>query len=527
MSTMLPVVRMGPRESRGWLLGLRLPQVVLVVAAAAALIGLINGVGPLFAVAGGMEGVSRSVMQFLAAMGWVAVIAAALSIAFLSWRGRYLDEFVPVVAGFALQRVTGHHTYRGGIFRMAKTDPTPTLTLPGDLATLEFLSFDTGTGEQIAVVKDPVDRTYTAVLLCQGTTFALADSSDKTARVLAFGALQARLTSDTNLLSRIQILERTEPDSGEGLHRDWIRRGQHDGGWVAQSYEELLDASSGVQQAHETYVAVSLDAARASGDIRRAGGGDRGASAVLFRELDAIATALRECGVRVEGWCPPRLLGYVLRTAYDPASRHTIDRRGGADNDLGGGDGGLPSGVDLRAAGPMRAENEWGRYRTDSAVHRTWWVTEWPRREVEAGFMMPLLLSTTCRRSISWVFEPVPTIEAKRAINRKISNLNAERGLRARLQRRTRRHEEVEEMDQHRREDEIVAGHGMCRMLGFISTTAVVDPGTGQDENEMLDRQSGEIERLAARSSIEISRLWGEHDQGFGAAALPLCRGMR
>ena len=364
------------------------------------------------------------------------------------------------------------------------------------------------------------------MLVCQGTTFALADSADKASRVLAFGALQSRLASENNILSRIQILERTEPDSGENLHRDWVRRGHHQSGWAARSYEELLHASQGVQQAHETFVAVSLDASRASQEVRRAGGGDKGASAVLFRELDAVAAALGECGVRVEGWCPPRLLGYVLRTAYDPASRHLIDRRGGASNDLDGGDEGLPSGVDIRAAGPMHAENEWGRYRTDSAVHRTWWVTEWPRRVVESGFLMPLLLSTTCRRSISLIFEPLPTVEAKRAVNRKISSLMAERGLRHRLQRRTRRHEEVEEMDQERREDELVAGHGMCRMLGLISTTALVND-EGEDVNDALDRQSAEIERLAARSSIEIARLYGEHDQAFGAAALPLCRGLR
>ena len=56
-------------------------------------------------------------------------------------------------------------------------------------------------------------------------------------------------------------------------------------------------------------------------------------------------------------------------------------------------------------------------------------------------------------------------------------------------------------------------------MLGYLSVSA-------QDQAE-LETASGEIEALAQRSQLEVARLSGQHDQAFGAAALPLARGLR
>ena len=70
-----------------------------------------------------------------------------------------------------------------------------------------------------------------------------------------------------------------------------------------------------------------------------------------------------------------------------------------------------------------------------------------------------------------------------------------------------------------RREAELVAGHGLYRMLGFISTSA--------EDRTHLEAASGEIESLAQRSQLELARLSGEHDQAFGVAALPLAQGLR
>ena len=70
-----------------------------------------------------------------------------------------------------------------------------------------------------------------------------------------------------------------------------------------------------------------------------------------------------------------------------------------------------------------------------------------------------------------------------------------------------------------RREDELVSGHAMPRVIVLLSTSAPT--------LEELEAASDEIERLAQQSALDVVRLYGEHDQGFGAAALPLGQGLR
>lgn len=503
-------VRMGPRESQGWLLGMRTPQLLLVGLAGLCVLGLLS--------AGG----------FLAGLAWIVGIAICLSVAFIPLWGRNLDQYVPVIYNVMVQRFLGHHIYRGGPVRMGRTDTEPQLQLPGDLAHLELIPFDVGdgSGEQVAVIKDPIARTYTAVLAVEGDTFPLAASTTKRARIDHFDVLLAQLCTEGSVLARIQFLERTEPDSGQGLARDYARRGRADGSFAAVSYEQLTTSVSGVQQQHEAYVALSVSASKAASEIRRSGGGDQGAAAVLFTEIDKANDALRACDVEVLGWCPPRQLGFVIRTAYDPAARAMLDRRSGSEFDEGGGDTGLPSGVDPAASGPMRAENQWGHYRTDSALHRTWWVMQWPRKEVLAGFMQPVVLSTTCRRTVSLTFEPMSSQQGNRRVSTKLNKTSGDDELRKKFKRRTTRRHVVESQDMNRREDELLDGAGLFRMIGYISTSAT-DNDAGDPDFDALAHQSGEIERLAQQSSLEIRRLYGEHDQAFAAAALPFCRGLR
>lgn len=398
---------------------------------------------------------------------------------------------------------------------------TAEFVLPGDLAHLRLINFAVGGpgGAEIAIIHDPYAKSYTGVLALEGSTFALLETSVRAARVDAWGNLLAQLCSEGGAVSRIQVLERTLPDSGDALRRDWARRGHHDGTLQAANYEQLLAAVDGSTQAHECFIAVTIDARRSGSEIRQAGGGHLGAAAVVVREIDKISEGLKAAGVRVEGWCSPRLLGEIIRTAYDPASRPLIQRRGGGASDNRGGDDGLPSGVDPGICGPMRAENTWSYYRTDSAVHRCWWILQWPRQYVDAAFLSPLLLSSQHQRTVSIVLEPLSPSRARRRVTLRQSGVSSEAALRQRFRRRTTRLHEVEATDVDRRESELVAGHGLYRMLGFLSVSAY--------DLADLESASGEIESLAQRSQLEVTRLVGEHDQAFAVAALPLARGLR
>jgi hypothetical protein len=382
---------------------------------------------------------------------------------------------------------------------------------------MRFPTLETTPGAaDVVIPHDPTDNTYVAVLVCQGQTLHLLESVEQDRRVAAYGQMLAALCREDGVIAALQILERTLPDTGDELRRDWENHGDRDGGWAAAAYEETLAAAGPRGQRHETYLALAIDARKAAREIASAGGGEQGAAAIAFREAMRLAEDLRSCGVDVRGLLPPRGLGYVVSTAFDPAAAAVVDRRGGGLEDLAGGDVGLPSGVDLAAAWPSRAVSRWDFYRTDSGYHFAYWVLGWPQRPVPAAFLSPLLLQTTCRRSISLLYEPRTRRRADREVGARQSKTEGEAGLRQRLRLRTRRRSQAVAIELDRREDELVAGHGLHRLRAVITVTAAT--------LEELQSARSEVETLAAQSYLEIRPLFNEHDQGFMIGALPLAR---
>jgi hypothetical protein len=84
-----PQVRFGPRELRGWLLGMTTPQLMLGVVAVFTTTKIFDS---------GTSGPARA--------AWVAVAATCLTVAFLPLRGRTIVEYVPVVTNYWVQRAT-------------------------------------------------------------------------------------------------------------------------------------------------------------------------------------------------------------------------------------------------------------------------------------------------------------------------------------------------------------------------------------------------------------------------------------
>src|SRR4051794_2309189 len=182
----VPRVRFGPRESRGWLLGMTTAQLVLGVVAVFTITKILDS---------SLPGWLR--------LAWVGVAAACLTAAFLTIKGRTIVDCLPVVGNFWLQRFTGHDVYRGGPFRLGDTRTAAGFVLPGDLGHLQLLAYTLDTtaadgsdaidGAAVAVVYDPQAKTYTAVLAVEGSTFALLESSMRGSRVEAWGTLLAQL----------------------------------------------------------------------------------------------------------------------------------------------------------------------------------------------------------------------------------------------------------------------------------------------------------------------------------------------
>src|SRR5699024_1167468 len=99
----------------------------------------------------------------------------------------------------------------------------------------------------------------------------------------------------------------------------WAAHGTADDSWAASTYAELIDRAGPAGERHATTLSLSLDMKTAARQIRTAGGGVRGAAAVLRQEMSTVATALRSADLSPSGWLTPGQVAVILRSAYDPA----------------------------------------------------------------------------------------------------------------------------------------------------------------------------------------------------------------
>jgi hypothetical protein len=237
--------------------------------------------------------------------------------------------------------------------------------------------------------------------------------------------------------------------------------------------------------------------------IRTAGGGIRGAAAVLRQEMNTLVAALRSADLSPSGWLTPGQIAVMLRSAYDPAIAATLERHGRL-------------GQSLATAGPVAVTETWGRLRTDSAHHAVLWVSEWPRSLVYPGFLSPVLLSTGIQRSFSLICTPMRSDAAARDIRKKKVEHISDQAQRAKIGQIEDASQTAEYHDVLQQEADLTAGHGILRYTGLIAVSAPTV--------EELDAAVAAIEQAAIQASCETRLLVGQQAAAFTAAALPLCR---
>jgi hypothetical protein len=496
--------RFGPLEKRGLIGSLRPAQVMLVAAS------LTAGVVLMRSLPGGM--------------GVVSALAIALfTIAFCFWPvgGRSAEAWIPIVARHASARALGRHVRRSpapqaGARLAPYGRPEPVEALPEIGRDLELLAAPFH-GEQVGVLKDRRVRSYTAVLAVRVTSFGLLDSAEQESRQAGWGAVLAGLARQRSPVSRIQWVERTVPADGDEIGRylgeAWARDAVPLDSLAMRSYLELTSSAPAVTRDHELFVSLQIDARRAWRQIKRMGGErgpDAGACSVLLRELEGLAERLAAADVRVVGALRPGMLGVAIRVAFDPWSRPGLARLAAADPDR--------DGIDEAAAWPLGTEASWSAYRTDGAVHATYWIASWPRIDVGAAFLSPLLLHTQLVRAIAVTIEPVSPLKAIREVEAARTSDEADRELRGRMgfMETARRRRQTEAVA--RREEELADGHAACRFAGYVTVSART--------LEELEHNCSEIEHAAQMARLELLRLYGQQEEAF-TYTLPLCRGLR
>src|SRR5690625_883625 len=272
----LSPVKFSRLTRRGIILGLSLPQVIALSAAVAVFVASLYAGGP-------------------AALYTAPIWGTALGLAWVPVGGRKLVEWVPITLHWLLRQALRQTRYRK---RVVKPRPAGTLALPGGRAPLrQYPDPET----DAVKVHDPHGQTLTALLEVTHPSFILLDPGEQERRVHAWGRVLSTACRSTRI-ARLQVLERTVPDSGSGLAQWWAEQGNDDDSWVARTYRELIDRAGPAGERHVSTISLSLDMRAASRAIRTAGGSLKGAAVVLKQEMDTLTTALRTADLKPSDW---------------------------------------------------------------------------------------------------------------------------------------------------------------------------------------------------------------------------------
>ena len=443
----------------------------------------------------------------------VALVACALAgaAAFAPLGGRTLQEWAPVAIWFAGRRMRRRHRFRspiaaaGTVARGGGELSAAPPVAPEALRDVRIVAVD-HRERAIGALSERSGRRLTAVLACRVAAFSLLDQEAQERRLAHWGLVLSG--SGQTAIRRLQWIERTAPAQGDELAR-WVHSERDPavplrGTAMIESYLELISSSTRVTQEHEVLLAVQVDGKR----VRERG---RGAIArALVEQTERVAQGLEAADVTVLGALSPGQLARALRTAFDPFAGAELATLEAADRDR--------DGLSEVNAWPLGAHEAWDHYRSDGAVHATYWIGAWPRIQVSPMFMDALLGHSTAVRSVAVTFEPLALDRSTREIEAAVTRDRADRELRARFgQSETARQRQAAEATM-RREAELAAGHGEVRLSGFVTVS-------GRDRED-LHRACGEVLEHAARARLELHRLYGQQADAF-AFTLPLCRGLR
>lgn len=490
--------RFGPLERRGILGPIRAGQAIVLAAGAVLAIAL-------------LDQVPSATGALIAALLFVCAVALALA----PIGRRSADEWAPIVVAFARRRVLGgarfrslapgHGNIAGGLRNGLPRIGIPSGDPPPSLRDVQIFESD-NRGGVIGVLGSHRGRRLIAVLACRVLAFSLLDPEAQERRLARWGLVLSGAAGTP--IRRIQWLERTVPAQGDELAR-WVAAERDPavplrGTAMIESYLELIDSSVRVSQEHEILVAVEIDA-------RRVDALGRGAALrAVIEQSERVAQGLEAAEVTVLGALNPAQLARALRTAFDPYARVELAALETAD----------PGRDPLAEVGawPLGADESWDHYRSDGAVHATFWIGSWPRVDVSPMFMDALLGRSNIVRTVAVTFEPIPPERSTREIEAAVTQNHADRELRRRFgQSETARQRQSDEATS-RRESELAAGHGEVRLAGFVTVT-------GRDPDE-LRRACTEIHEHAARARLELHRMYGQQADAF-TFTLPLCRGLR
>ncbi len=512
--------RFAPHPANGVLLGLRAPQLLGFVIAGGFALALLRG--------GGLSALALAILCLVLAGGVLLVPV----------HGHTLEQWAPVAVRFLLGRYGSRSRFRaqraqlGHLVRLPTggLDPQPPQapgSLPGELADLEFLEAELTQyeGARLGVIKDRGARTFTAALRIRGRAFALLSPEEREQRLEDYGAVLAALARDDCPVRRVAWVERTIPGDSDALG-DYLLDHKRPDASLGQppdeliSYLHLIGRAGDVAEEHELLFALQIDAQRpaARRAISRMGGGDLGALAVLAGEIGQLIEMLDTAAITVTGVLTRRGLAVAIRDAYDPWGRRDRQRQLERSTSTI-----VDEGIAPHTAGPVARSEHWSHLAADGALHCTLWASEWPRIDVRALFLQPLLMSSGTTRTIAMCMELVGPSKAIRRAERAATETATEQNLRARIGQRTSQRQSQRDRAAGQNERELAEGHAAVRYAAYVTVSV---PRDASDALNELESHISRVELEAKRAPLRLERMWGQQAEAF-TFALPLCRGLR
>lgn len=487
-------VRLPHRSRQGIVLGLDGAQLLVLAAAASVVLIAVNRFGP--------PGLLYSMPVYLPLAVSALVTVRGLSAPRMA--GLWISKQLRHIGG-----ATVHH------YRPERAQLEGTLNLPGTRASVQLWDVD-----GMASIYHPHERTVsiTAELEVQG--FLMKDGPQRLDLAQQWSPVLAALTQRPGI-KRVTLQERTTRTTirpARDQYEESSRRRLVDPcSPAAINYSDVLNTSERFAVGHRNYLTLTLDLVALGAQLKALGSGKKAVQALSAIEAGNLTEAMRAAKVTVRAWLTPRDVAELARTTFDPDSIPMLRNRNAEHR-----------GVDSAGIGPMYLEEPPGRngvVHTDSAVHTTMWIHEWPRSDAPVGFLAPMVFARhpvtneAVSHILSIVAAPVPVGRALRQIREEKKIWRGNERLRARRGTQGSIVDESDWLALEQREQELLAGHGEFGYGAYLTVTA-------EDEQTLEQAIAGTRNALSV-VGMEAQILYCQQAEALLVNALPLGMGMK
>ena len=487
-------VRLPRRSRQGVVMGMDPWQLAFLATAALILLVFVNRFGPL----GLLYGAPLYLLFGITALTSIHGVSTP------RMAGLWLMKHVRHAAG-----ATAH------TFRPERPRLVGTLNLPGTRASIQLWEEN-----YVAAVYNPHDRSVSVIAELEVQGFLMHDLPERFDLAEQFDRVLGPFTQRPGI-KRVTLQERTLPTTIRAAreHYDTVRRlrALNPDSPVAHNYEEVMDRSERFEVAHRNYLILTLDLVALGAQLKALGGGKDAIIALAQIEGGNLADALTAAKITVRRWLSPRDVTALGRLAFDPEFAATVQNRPDE-----------VAGVDPVGIGPMFLDEPKGRNGivvTDSAVHTTMWVHEWPRSDSPVGFLSPVVFARhphtgdAITHIFSIVLTPVPVSKALKRIRDEKKVWRGNEKLRAKRGADGSAADAADWRALEQQEQEIANGHGEFQYGAYLTVTA--------PDEERLDQAIAGMRNALSRAGMEAQILYCQQAEALMVNALPVGLGMK